>query len=381
MRHVHDGELHAFLDGALDLLPEGRGEEVREHISNCPACRERLQDEEAVRSKSQLLLGDPDLSGVSLPTFEELRERAEALGPTPPVPHEVEEENKARYRGPLRGLPLAWAATLVLATGVGWMGGQVWRGLPSESQRATFAPGESYPDQMTELESASIPGTMADAAEEEMGSPSNDAPLLDEVLDETSRVVGPGEAQPAPSQVERRREVATGVTTLDTASLGNQLLGLQELVVSASRGTPSTPKALASSSPEMGLVAEEVDLPPDVESLESYAIPGLGVVSIEWEERVPGERALLIRQLMAPGDTLELRYLGMLLGSEPEPEARRDVSLPKEELAVGRVYANVLAASLPPGWQQVVMERGRLLLVARGPLSEGNLKGLLKTLR
>ena len=196
---------------------------------------------------------------------------------------------------------------------------------------------------------------------------------------------------------ETSRLVATGVTTLDTASLGNQALQLEELVVSASRTAPYTPKALASSSPEMGLVAEEVDrtatqvesmarskaedLPPDVESLESYAIPGLEVVSIEWEERVPGERALLIRQLMAPGDTLELRYLGMLLGSEPEPEARRDVSLPKEELAVGRVYANVLAASLPPGWQQVVMERGRLLLVARGPLSEENLKRFLKTLR
>jgi hypothetical protein len=103
------------------------------------------------------------------------------------------------------------------------------------------------------------------------------------------------------------------------------------------------------------------------------------VVSIQWEERVPGEKALLIRQLMAPGDTLELRVLGMLLGTEPG--AGRDVTTPNEEVAVGRVYANVLEASLPPGWHQVVMERVRVLLVARGPLSEVNLKGLLKTLR
>ena len=374
MRHVHDGELHAFLDGALGLLPEGRGEEVREHLSNCPACRERLQDEEAVRSKAQILLGDPDLSGVSLSTFEELRERAEALGSTPPVPHEVDKETKARYRGPLRGLPLAWAATLVLAMGVGWMGGQVWRGLPSESQGAAFAPGESYPTRLTEPEIGSVPETLTDDAEEEMGAPSLGAAVLDVVSDETT-----GE-----------------VTAFDTASLGSQALQLQELVVSASRGAASTLQTQANSTPEMALVLEQADisvarvesmarseaedLPPDEASLEyTYAIPGLEVVSIEWEERVPGVRALLIRQLMAPGDTLELRYLGMLLGAEPE--ARRDVSLSKEGLAVGRVYANVLAASLPPGWQQVVMERGRLLLVARGPLSDGKLKGLLKTLR
>ena len=51
----------------------------------------------------------------------------------------------------------------------------------------------------------------------------------------------------------------------------------------------------------------------------TLAVPGLKVVSIGWEERVPGERALLIRQVLSPGDTLELRYLGLLLGTDPEP--------------------------------------------------------------
>ena len=74
MRHIHDGELHAFLDGALDLLPEGRGEEIREHLSECSACRERLQDEEAVRTQAGDLMGEPDLGSVTLPSFEEMRQ-------------------------------------------------------------------------------------------------------------------------------------------------------------------------------------------------------------------------------------------------------------------------------------------------------------------
>jgi hypothetical protein len=118
--------------------------------------------------------------------------------------------------------------------------------------------------------------------------------------------------------------------------------------------------------------------PVDLES--SLAIPGLEVVSIEWEERVPGERALLIRQVLPPNDTLELRYLGMLLGTETDPRTGVESGINIEESSVGRVYANILEASLPPGWHQVVREWGRGLLVARGPLTEANLKGLLKTL-
>lgn len=122
-------------------------------------------------------------------------------------------------------------------------------------------------------------------------------------------------------------------------------------------------------------------LRPEVESLEnSFAVPGLKLVSVEWEERVKGERALLIRQLLSPGDTLELRYVGLLLGTGPRNRESGEGGVPQEESSGGRVYANVLEASLPPGWHQVVMDRGRALLVARGPLSEVNLKALLKTL-
>ena len=118
-----------------------------------------------------------------------------------------------------------------------------------------------------------------------------------------------------------------------------------------------------------------------VDDLEnSLSLKGLGLVSIGWEERVVGERALLIRQLLSPGDTLELRYLGMLLGTDPDPKEEREGGIPADEAARARIYASVLAATLPAGWNQVVMERGRWLLVARAPISEESLKILLKTL-
>ena len=141
MRHVTDGELHAFLDGSLDLLPDGRGAEVRDHISSCSVCQERLQDEEAVRAQAQNLLNSPSVPEVSLPSFEELRERAAA----PPLRLQDpgdEEAATTRYRGPLRGMPLAWAATIVLALGVGWMGGQF--GSPLRQSGSVASPSSRY---------------------------------------------------------------------------------------------------------------------------------------------------------------------------------------------------------------------------------------------
>jgi len=110
MRHVTDGDLHAYLDGALDLLGKGRGDEVRQHLEVCPTCRERLQDEEGIRDQARELLGLTAPEEGSLPSFEELRARAEASEASG-----AEEKAPGHYRGPLRGLPLAWAATVVLS--------------------------------------------------------------------------------------------------------------------------------------------------------------------------------------------------------------------------------------------------------------------------
>jgi hypothetical protein len=406
MRHVTDGELHAYLDGALDLLPEGRGEEIRDHISECSVCRERLQDEELVRSQATEILADPDLSGVTFPSFEELRERAEAPGSGVSA-GEGEEKAKVRYRGPLRGLPLAWAATIVLAIGVGWMGGQMMGPVPSRTPEGRFLDfGAEDLSVAPDPASADSDSSRLDVVRVSRGDQESvSAPAL--VHTEPAEATREG-VQPEVAGVARRR---------DTVIEPEQTVpAVEAAVVGAAReearaADPKTPPSGAQPTRERpGILAEEIPLEALVvtgdslseaarfaaaeaaeqaeaglasvsDSLKnSLTVPGLKVVSIEWEERVEGEKALLIRQLLSPGDTLELRYLGMLLGTEPEPTLALARSIPREEGAGVRLYANVLEASLPTGWNQVVMEWGRGLLVARAPVSEANLKALLKSL-
>jgi hypothetical protein len=142
---------------------------------------------------------------------------------------------------------------------------------------------------------------------------------------------------------------------------------------------PATVSAAKAGVPQMKAVALEERMALETSGL---SVPGLRVLSVDWEEWLPGERALHIRQLLSPGDTLELRYLGLLMGTEPS----------RERSMVGRAQAGdpgpemprsprVLEASLPPGWNQVEMRWGKGWLVARAPLPEASIRALLQTLR
>ena len=384
MRHVTDGELHAFLDGALDLLPKDRGEEVRDHIADCSVCRERLQDEEAIRSRAEAVLGDPALGEVALPTFEELRERAEAPGSGAAVPPEGSKP-EVRYRGPLRGIPLAWAATVVLALGVGWMGGQVGRSLPSDQLFETPSSGLEDIGSPSAAPSSVEAGLSPDADAESSREGTGPAPALSEARES---VGNPPPRSPAPEGAREAREPsgeeggASPVQALmRSAAPGDAVersLGLAADVSASMGEIPGLADESQTPRREMMKAAEVPGLTAD--SLEnSLVVPGLKVVSVEWEGGLSGAKVLHIRQLLSPEDTLDLRYLGMLLGTDPSSWVEES-GLPLEDASGGRAYANVLEAALSPGWHQVGMEWGRGLLVARAPIPEASLKALLKTL-
>ncbi len=105
MSHVDDGTLHAYLDG--ELAPaEAQG--VDAHLAQCPACRSRVDEERALIARADELLGLAAPPDRAVPPF-----RAGDL--KPPV----------RLWWQLR-LPLAWAATVTLALGIGmYLGGGV----------------------------------------------------------------------------------------------------------------------------------------------------------------------------------------------------------------------------------------------------------------
>lgn len=345
MRHITDGELHAYLDGAADLLPEGRGDQVRNHLDSCPVCRERLQDEKSVRDRSQGLLDSVAPPELPLPSFEEIRTRAGAAESVTEKETGVEGVG-GRYRGPLRGAPLAWAATVVLALGVGWMGGEVWRG------REGGIVADSYVPETTARPAAEVLHGGAEA----MAEP--EAPR-------EASVVGGVEGE-----VREEAGQAAGSETAGRESLRR------------SRGALVGPVSSLQSVPAPSPAQKEGD-PRELALENSLAVSGLRVLSVEWEEWIPGEKALHIRQFLPPSDTLELRYLGLLMGSELEGGgAKGELGAVADASAAALLpFPKVMEASLPQGWNQVVMRWGRGWVVGRAPMPEASLKALLLTLR
>src|SRR5262245_60575205 len=96
MSHVDEGTLHVYLDG--ELAPVER-ERVDTHLRGCPACQARLAEERALIERASRLLGIAAPPERAMPPLQQLRQ--------------------PRLSWRLRR-PLAWAATLILAVGIGW---------------------------------------------------------------------------------------------------------------------------------------------------------------------------------------------------------------------------------------------------------------------
>ena len=115
MSHVDEGTLHAYLDGAL---PPGERGQVDAHLAECPACRERLAEARALIARADALLALALPAERSAPPLHELRRR--------PMWRRV------RW-------PIAWAASVTLAVGLGWMlRGRENRALVASAERDTL---------------------------------------------------------------------------------------------------------------------------------------------------------------------------------------------------------------------------------------------------
>lgn len=127
MSHVDEGTLHALLDGELGA-EDARS--VSAHVAACPACQQRLDEERTLIARAGELLALTEPPARDLPPFRPGDAR-------PP----------ARLWWRVR-LPLAWAATVVLALGIGMYvsSGRVATELePSAVNRApVFAEADSF---------------------------------------------------------------------------------------------------------------------------------------------------------------------------------------------------------------------------------------------
>lgn len=143
---------------------------------------------------------------------------------------------------------------------------------------------------------------------------------------------------------------------------------------SVARERAATPSAARAdeSAPTMGELrggySENAESDSETKSL---FLPGLRVVAVDFEY-VGDTSVLRIAQALPAGDTIQLRYFGMLeegfglKGREGSPP----LALPP----------GLGATTLRAGWSQVAMRQGGYLLVARAPISEREIRALLMTL-
>jgi hypothetical protein len=156
MPHIDDGIMHAYLDGALHALsdagelPDGMSiADVTSHLSACADCRARLEAERGIREQAGVVLRDLEQVDVTVPPF------ADVVGA--PV---------VRTRRQPRFMPLAWAATVVLALGAGWWGSAIFRAQGTQEMAAIdqveSSTESATPDPMA-FQRAGAAGASADA--------------------------------------------------------------------------------------------------------------------------------------------------------------------------------------------------------------------------
>lgn len=115
MPHVDDGTLHALLDGALRSEDPDRAAAVEHHLAGCPDCRARLEAAEEQRGRAPGILpaATPEEAAAGA-DFNDVLARSGRTGGRRHAP--VTLPHQARW---IRNA--AWAASLVLALGTGYL--------------------------------------------------------------------------------------------------------------------------------------------------------------------------------------------------------------------------------------------------------------------
>jgi hypothetical protein len=439
MSHVADGDLHAYLDGALEFYAPRQAKRIREHLERCTVCRHRLDEEAQLAGTARSVLADASPETLPVPPLEELRRRAE-LGA---VAEKTAPSSTAHVRW-------AWAATIVLALGIGWgvgawpSGARREAAVPPEpaAQRGEVGPGaaaqsDSPPPEATTAPDAAVPELEAPARSDATAAPrlaestpaaavkpSADAvapaPAAEErstalaglsiaersvpelspappAVDAGGRLPALADA-PAPGRLALEEVVVTGETqrsTTGAAARRSEQPALERPLVAQNRTVPGPMGDLRlagprpqSAAPTRGIEAQR-DAYDEAPPRAPLTLDGLTVLRVARAD-VGDEPAILVRQETSDGDFVDLYFIGVPEGgvadvarAERSRESRAAAGVSTQAAAPPPAAPaappmSVLAMRPPIGARRVIGAFGGGWVVAYTTMSETALRDLLQ---
>jgi putative zinc finger protein len=377
--HVDEGTLHSYLDG--ELAPEeARG--VAAHLTQCAACRNRLDEERALIARAGELLALATPPDRQTPPF-----RAGDLKPP------------ARLWWRVR-VPLAWAATVVLALGIGmYVGG----GAPVRPDGEPVADGYADLAARAPLASAIAPDTAAATSPVPRPAPqrARAAPASSSALPATPAPPAP----PAPLAARERRQVRAAAPLAAWAQGDTlaEVIARDSVRAEAARADEGV---LVAATAESAPVSLSLDSARALLGQDPVALPELPIRAVR-RERAIGETVVVVEQELDSATVIELRERrpvpaaleAVVVSGAAESQAFRERAA-QDSVAAGKARFRaaappaLLRADSPSALRQaqgrgrIVREQGRpvlhlghLLVEISGPLAADSLEKLLERVR
>ncbi|MDH3456700.1 MAG: hypothetical protein OER90_07635 [Gemmatimonadota bacterium] len=401
MSHIDESRMHEYLD-ALERGPffgdnvaprqepmalhpleslstarreAGRWEALERHLAECAECRERLEEVRVVRQRAAGLLRDAAPAQISMPLFAEIETRHHAR--TRRAPRRMVTMNRLAAVG--------WAATLVLAVGIGWLA----RGSFEFRQTQELAPIATRVSEPTaELD---VVGTSDETA------PTS---VTESVRAEPATAGGRGTAGPggvAEGQVAATPPPEIPADTRARRLAEEEAAEREQLAKAAPTEPPTRPVAVDAAfeqearrdAPAAGLAAQVADA--DVVSRQLNR----AAVEASWRPATRSEAAAHLGDSVrtVAGLTIDSIAVGEINGS---PAARIVQALPSGQsveivqwrsddpdapLWRTEVFADRVAAEVTPTPPTTVVLRDGYVLILRAPIEADSLEALAARIR
>lgn len=136
MRHLDEGTLQAWLDRSRSGLSAGELEDIERHLSDCDGCVQRMTELLASTRRVRSLLSPTHAPPEPAPDYDAVVARAGR--------RREGDRRRRMWRG------VAWAASVAMALGVGWLSNGLYRdrvtaGVPVAAKPSAAAPSSAAP--------------------------------------------------------------------------------------------------------------------------------------------------------------------------------------------------------------------------------------------